>query len=180
MSLAAYYRGEMTLRQLRLVARGLPQDSRWKTIIRRQAREAGLVKPTPIEEMDPEVWSDEAWLMANLIDEVRLQSWMFSSVHRKEGASAPAQPDPLPRPGDPPRRQRKVNAWFGAMGLPGLPSSADELRRQIAEKQARTHRGRCSECSRLLGLLADGTVRQHGPRAHPCAGSRRPPDLDTA
>lgn len=170
----------MTLRQLCLLARQLPQDSRWKTILRRRAKEGGFARSTPIEEMDPEVWSDEAWLIANLIDEVRLQSWMYSSVHRKDGSAAPPQPDPLPRPGDPPRRQRKVNAWFGAMGLPALPSSADEFRRQVAAKHARTHRGRCAECSRPLGLLADGTVRSHGPRSNPCPGTRRPPDVDTA
>lgn len=40
-------------------------------------------------------------MLASLVDSMRIQNWMYGSVHRAENTPMPERPEPLRRPGDP-------------------------------------------------------------------------------
>lgn len=117
MTLADLYADRMTIREFRVLVHGLPDDSRVKTVLRRLRREQGLVTETAIEELPAEAWSTTDWLTALLIDEIRILRWVYVAKNRGNHAMPP-KPEPLRRPGGPPRKRRAINNIFAAFGLP--------------------------------------------------------------
>lgn len=117
--LGGIYTGELSLRRLQVLVRGLPADSRTSTLLRKLQREAGLAKATPIEELPAEAYSNAEWLLQKVHDELRTLIWLYLKANFQD---PPHEPEFLPRPGDPVRRRKKVNAWFGAFGVPLLPA----------------------------------------------------------
>lgn len=113
----------MSLRRLRVLVRGLPDDSRVQQVLRRIRREQGPVKATPIEELPAEVWSTQDYMLATVIDELRVTRWLYAARNRKPNSVAPPFPDLMPRPGGQPRRRKRVNAFFSAFGLPPLEAA---------------------------------------------------------
>jgi hypothetical protein len=109
----------MTISDYRVLIHGLPDDSRFKSVLRRLRREQGLVTETAIEELPPEVWSTTDWLVATAIDELRILRWavIASQPGRKK---APPKPEFLRRPGGTPRKRKAINSVFAAFGLPPL------------------------------------------------------------
>lgn len=117
------YADRMSIRRFRVLVRGLPEESRMKTVLRRIYREQGAAKTTPIEELPAEVWSTQEWMTATLIDEVRVTRWLYAAKNRKPGTPAPPFPDLMPRPGGQPRKRKRINAFFSAFGLPPLEAA---------------------------------------------------------
>lgn len=113
----------MTLRRFRVLVRGLPDDSRTSIVLRRLHREQGTAKPTPIEELPTDVWSTQDYMLATVIDELRVTRWLYAAKNRKSNTVAPPFPDLMPRPGGQPRRRKRINAFFAAFGLPPLESA---------------------------------------------------------
>jgi len=68
------------------------------------------------EDSDPAAapWSADQMLLASLIDAVRQNGWMYAAVHSKD--RAPAQPDPVVRPGVAARKRKTMTvAAYRAM-----------------------------------------------------------------
>jgi len=93
-------------------------------VLRRRARDAGQLTAVAIEELPPETWSHEAWLLADVHDAIAVQAWQFACAHTPENKPRPPQPPPLPRPIGIPRRRSTLNAWFTAASA-GPPTSPD-------------------------------------------------------
>jgi len=113
----------MSLRRFRVLFRGLPNDSRIHTVLRRIYKEQGDLKTTPIEELPADVWSTQDWMLATLIDETRGLRWLYAARNRKPGTPAPPYPEAMPRPGGQPRKRKRINAFFSAFGLPPLEAA---------------------------------------------------------
>lgn len=96
-------RSGMTWRKLGVLVAHLPPESATMTGLR--AEHPSLAEQAS-EEADPaaQAWSSDQMLLAALIDSVRQLAWMFAAVHFKQAPKAP--PEPVPRPGVGPRRQR--------------------------------------------------------------------------
>lgn len=109
----------MSISEYRILVYGLPDDSRFKTVLRRLRREQGSVTETSIEELPPEVWSTTDWLVALLIDELRVLRWLYVAAHRGNNA-LPPRPEPMRRPGGVSRKRKAINSVFAAFGLPPL------------------------------------------------------------
>lgn len=109
----------MTISEYRVLVHGLPDDSRFKTVLRRLRREQGLTTETAIEDLPPEVWSTTDWLVATAIDELRFLRWVIVATQpgRK---TLPPKPELMRRPGGVPRKRKAINNVFAAFGLPPL------------------------------------------------------------
>ncbi|MBB6172172.1 ADP-ribosylglycohydrolase [Nocardiopsis mwathae] len=80
-AVAEYFRGEITLRQLRVLVEHLPPDS----ALHRSAR--------------GHTWSDDTYLLAAITDAVREHATLTAAVNAKN-PRAIKRPDPVPRPTD--------------------------------------------------------------------------------
>lgn len=67
-------------------------------------------QPDQVGDGDPAEgrWSQTEVLLAALVDATNHQSWLYASAHTPKGEKRPQKPDPVPRPGVKPRRQRKT------------------------------------------------------------------------
>lgn len=87
--MAAYFRGEITLRQLRVLVENLPPDS----ALHRAAR--------------GHTWTDDTYLLAEIGDAVRDHATYTVAVNSKNPRSI-KRPERLPRPVDEAEEERKA------------------------------------------------------------------------
>lgn len=82
--------------------RDVPRRVGWRsilTMVRHSTRDSALAKVTSPVEV---AWSIDNYMQAATIDLLRLLVWMKT----KDGQHNRRHPEPLPRPGDTPKRQR--------------------------------------------------------------------------
>jgi hypothetical protein len=112
----------MSLRRLRILVKYLPGEAKLARLIDRRRRAAGLAEHRPIEEADPEVWSQTEWLLVHVHDQLTLLNFAYRQAHAKQKLPPPKF---MPRPGGLPARRKTINAWFGAVGLGPPPAQPD-------------------------------------------------------
>lgn len=77
--------GDLTIREIAGYLSELPDESRTRKKI------AGPVA----------AWSQEAHLLAVIVDQLAAANWMYVSAHSGENTTIPPAPEPIRRPGDP-------------------------------------------------------------------------------
>lgn len=91
--LAAYFRGDITLRKLRVLVEGLPSDGALGRAVTGSA------------------WQLSDYRDADMADALERIFTALYNAHRAEGAHVMPWPDPVPRPGDPsPKAKAKAKA----------------------------------------------------------------------
>lgn len=94
----------LSLRRLAVLMRGLPADS------------------ATVRSIDPAAqWNSTEYLLAHVLDAVRVGNWLVVESNKRKGARNP-YPQPVPRPTDPvkePPQQmngHELASWLGKVG----------------------------------------------------------------
>ena len=131
-------RTRLTWRKLLVLVHQLPPESAVKTAIRNEmpAHEWGRRS----EDVDPATsnWSTLESLIALLIDEIRINTWVYVSAHTKDRVP---KPEPIRRPGLPERPLRRIRLADAAKIDPRLRGlDATEAQEQLDAMTGRTRR----------------------------------------
>jgi hypothetical protein len=100
-------------RKLLVLIERLPSESTLNTAIRNSRSEDELAAARP--DLTEVPWSMQETLMAMLVDDIRMLSWMYASAH-SPGQQVP-KPSPVPRPGARRRRHRRALTLAAARKL---------------------------------------------------------------
>lgn len=127
----------LTWRKLLVLLHHLPPESALNTAMRNDAPEAELAKGSAKSDPALGSWSAMESMMASLIDEVRLNTWVYIQAHSEQSVQ---KPEPIRRPGVTGRRGKLMPLADAARIDPRMRGMSEEQAQEFMDRV--TGRGR--------------------------------------
>lgn len=96
----------LTWRKLLVLLKHLPAESALNTVIRNNALERDLALHEAKADPAKSSWSTVETLLASLVDEMRINTWVYVQAHSDKKVP---KPDPIRRPGSEKRRGKLMS-----------------------------------------------------------------------